>query len=128
MFNIGPGELIVILILALVLLGPDKLPEVARSIGKGMKELRRATEDIRNTVEQEIYRADLETPAAPPPRAPLTVAQRLPPATSETVAVPSSAEIPGAVEPQAFSEAPSQPSSNDQPGVHPAESPPSTKS
>lgn len=70
MFNIGPGELVVILILALVLLGPDKLPEVARSIGKGMKELRRATEDIRNTVEQEIYHADIDKPAARPPAAP----------------------------------------------------------
>ncbi|HUB08286.1 MAG TPA: twin-arginine translocase TatA/TatE family subunit [Myxococcales bacterium] len=65
MFNIGPGELMVILILALVLLGPDKLPEVARSIGKGMKEIRRATEDIRNTVEEELYRAEAAKPKPP---------------------------------------------------------------
>jgi sec-independent protein translocase protein TatB len=58
MFNIGPGELVVILILALVLLGPEKLPEVARTVGKGMRELRRATEDLKDQVESEFYKLD----------------------------------------------------------------------
>jgi sec-independent protein translocase protein TatB len=65
MFNIGPGELVVILILALVLLGPKRLPEVARTVGKGMRELRRATEDIKDTVETEFYK--LEHPESPRP-------------------------------------------------------------
>jgi sec-independent protein translocase protein TatB len=114
MFNIGPGELIVILILALVLLGPDKLPEVARSVGKGMRELRRATEDIRTTVEEELYRADLEKPAAPSPP-PIATVQRLSPTGSQ--ALPDSS--PNA-------EAPPPPSA-DPLGVHPAEPPPSAK-
>lgn len=78
MFNIGPGELMVILILALVLLGPERLPEVARTIGKGMKELRKASEEIRETVEQEIYRADSPGPKAPPPFAALPAASTVP--------------------------------------------------
>ncbi len=42
MFNIGPLELIVVLIIALIVLGPQRLPEVARSVGRGMREFRRA--------------------------------------------------------------------------------------
>jgi sec-independent protein translocase protein TatB len=63
MFNIGPGELIIILILALVLLGPKRLPDVARTVGKGMRELRRATEDLKDSVESEFYK--LEHPDSP---------------------------------------------------------------
>jgi sec-independent protein translocase protein TatA len=39
-FNIGPMELVVVLIIALVVLGPKKLPEVGRSLGKGMREFK----------------------------------------------------------------------------------------
>lgn len=43
----GSGELIVIFVLALLLFGPDKLPDLARTIGKGMKEIRKASDDFR---------------------------------------------------------------------------------
>jgi sec-independent protein translocase protein TatA len=42
MVNVGPLELIVVLIIALIVLGPQRLPEVARSVGKGMREFRSA--------------------------------------------------------------------------------------
>ncbi len=42
MVNVGPLELIAVLIIALVVLGPQRLPEVARSMGKGMREFRGA--------------------------------------------------------------------------------------
>ena len=45
-FNIGPGELILILIIALVVLGPGKLPDVASSLGKSIREFRKAATDI----------------------------------------------------------------------------------
>jgi sec-independent protein translocase protein TatA len=38
--NIGPGELILVLIIALIVIGPKKLPEVGRSLGKGMREFK----------------------------------------------------------------------------------------
>ena len=44
--NIGPGELILILIIALVVLGPGKLPDVAQSLGKSVREFRKAASDI----------------------------------------------------------------------------------
>jgi TatA/E family protein of Tat protein translocase len=53
-------EVIIILGLALLLLGPDQLPTLARSIGKGLRELRKATDDIKGQFEQEIARIDLE--------------------------------------------------------------------
>jgi len=43
-FNVGPLELLVVLIIALIVLGPQRLPEVARSVGRGMREFRAALE------------------------------------------------------------------------------------
>jgi len=83
MFNIGPGELIVILILALVLLGPEKLPEMARTVGKGMRELRRATEDLKDQVESEFYKLDENKPVVKPPEGPRY------PKTTPAIALPS---------------------------------------
>ena len=60
MFNVGTGELIVIAVVALLVLGPKRLPELARGIGKFMREFRRQTDDVRNVVEREFYRMDQE--------------------------------------------------------------------
>jgi sec-independent protein translocase protein TatA len=51
MFNIGPWELILILIVALVVVGPKKLPEMGRAVGNGLKEFRKATSDIKNQLD-----------------------------------------------------------------------------
>ncbi|MFQ5542779.1 MAG: twin-arginine translocase TatA/TatE family subunit [Nitrospiria bacterium] len=53
MFGIGIPELILILIIAFVVVGPDKLPKLARALGKGVYELRRATEGVREDLEKE---------------------------------------------------------------------------
>ena len=47
MFNIGPEELILILVVALIVFGPKRLPEIGRTVGKAMREFRKATQDIR---------------------------------------------------------------------------------
>ena len=44
----GTGEIIVIFILVLLLFGPDKLPELARGIGRGLREIRKATDEVRS--------------------------------------------------------------------------------
>ena len=114
MFNIGPGELIVILILALVLLGPEKLPEMARTVGRGMRELRRATEDLKDQVESEFYKLDENKPVVKAPEGPrypkTTPAIALPPAASPVApASPLESQDPSPSAPQ---EAPKDPAKN----------------
>jgi Tat protein translocase TatB subunit len=53
MFGMGMGELIVILIVALLVMGPDKLPDAAKAIGKGLRELRKHTNDLQETIEND---------------------------------------------------------------------------
>ncbi|WP_243364186.1 Sec-independent protein translocase protein TatB [Fundidesulfovibrio terrae] len=58
MFGIGSTEFLVILVVALVLIGPQKLPELLKAVGKGINEFRRMSSDVRSTLEREIERAD----------------------------------------------------------------------
>jgi len=71
MFGMSGTELAIILIVALLLLGPSKLPELARGVGKAVRDFKRATNDIRGTVESEFYRMDQSESgptAIPPPK------------------------------------------------------------
>jgi len=50
MLDLGLSELLIILAVALIVLGPKKLPEVARSLGRGLAQFRRASEDLRRSI------------------------------------------------------------------------------
>lgn len=52
--SLGMPELIVIFVIALVVFGPRKLPELGRSLGRGIAEFKKATNELQNTLEQEI--------------------------------------------------------------------------
>ncbi|WP_225072469.1 twin-arginine translocase TatA/TatE family subunit [Desulfuromonas sp. CSMB_57] len=54
MFNLGPTELLLILALALIVLGPRRLPELARALGKGLAEFKRATREIHDDATTEV--------------------------------------------------------------------------
>ena len=58
MFGIGSTELIVILIVALIVIGPAKLPEMAKSLGKALGEFRRVSTDVKRTIEMEAEQAE----------------------------------------------------------------------
>ncbi len=53
-FNVGPMELVVVLIIALVVLGPKKLPEVGKSVGKGMREFKEAVSGDKRRDDDEL--------------------------------------------------------------------------
>jgi TatA/E family protein of Tat protein translocase len=52
--NLGMGELIVIFTIALLIFGPRKLPELGKSLGKSIAEFKKASNELRNTLEEEI--------------------------------------------------------------------------
>ena len=51
---VGVPEMIIILVIALIVFGPRKLPELGRSLGKSLGEFKRASNDLRNTLDEEI--------------------------------------------------------------------------
>ena len=53
MFGVGSSELVIILIIALLILGPKEIPKVARTLGRGMRELQRAKDELKKNIEFE---------------------------------------------------------------------------
>lgn len=53
MFGIGTGELIVIFIIAIIVLGPKEIPKIARTLGRGMREIQRAKDELKKNIEFE---------------------------------------------------------------------------
>lgn len=81
MFGIGMSELIVILVIALIVLGPKRLPEMAKALGRGLAEFRKATSDLteeltsaRRSIEEEVRNVERQakqgTAPKPAPPAP----------------------------------------------------------
>ncbi len=84
--SIGMPELIIILVIALIIFGPRKLPELGRSLGKSINEFKKASNELRSTLEDEIRveeqrdhvsaTAAATPPAATPPPADATTVSR----------------------------------------------------
>lgn len=77
MFDIGLQEMLVIGVLALLVFGPSKLPELGRMVGRAMREFRRASDEFRSTVETNLHINDPEpliAPSPPPAAEPVTAA------------------------------------------------------
>lgn len=58
MFGVGPLEIVVIVLFALIFVGPKRLPEVARQFGRFFVQMRRMTSDVRNTIDDAIREAE----------------------------------------------------------------------
>jgi len=63
--SLGVPELLFILVLALLVFGPRKLPEIGRTLGRAMGEFRRATSDLKRTLDVELSTEELHKPPAP---------------------------------------------------------------
>ena len=66
MGNLGWPEIMMILVLALIVFGPRKLPELGKSLGQGLAQFRKASEDFKRTWEEEVT-IEKQRIAAPPP-------------------------------------------------------------
>jgi sec-independent protein translocase protein TatA len=78
MFDIGLQELVLIFVIALLVFGPKNLPQLGRSMGRAMREFRRASDEFRSTIETNLQMNDLD-----PPPTTTTIA------ATETAAAPS---------------------------------------
>jgi sec-independent protein translocase protein TatB len=90
MFGLSFGEILIIAVIALLLLGPERLPDAAKTLGKGLRQIRRATDDLKDQVEREIYVEERKGPrpslVPPVPAAPIPgAAGPPPPASAENV-------------------------------------------
>jgi TatA/E family protein of Tat protein translocase len=79
MLDIGIQELAVIGVLALLIFGPDKLPELGRRLGRAMREFRRASDEFRSTVEENLQ-MNVDTDISPRSRSPVEKKKPAPPA------------------------------------------------
>ncbi|ADU63459.1 MAG: Sec-independent protein translocase protein TatB [Pseudodesulfovibrio sp.] len=58
MFGVGGPELLIICVVALIVIGPKKLPDLLRSLGKGMAEFKRVSNDVKSTLDDEVKKAE----------------------------------------------------------------------
>ncbi len=100
MFGIGVPELLVILVVALIVLGPKRLPEVAQALGRAFAEFRKATSDLseeltsaRSALEEEVRLAERQARTLRP-----SVSQPQPPAATPSVAAPQERPAPATAE------------------------------
>ena len=90
--SLGLPELLMIFIVALIVFGPRKLPEIGKTLGKALGEFKKASEDLKNTIEREVHveeLKDLKNVTLMPPPPDTTVSRAEPAAIAPAPAVPT---------------------------------------
>jgi TatA/E family protein of Tat protein translocase len=98
MGNLGMPELIMIMVLALLLFGPKKLPEIGRTVGKALGEFKRASNDLKRTIEDEMgkVKEGIDPMSSDPPKPePKPVPPALAPAAGTVAQTPADTPPPG---------------------------------
>jgi sec-independent protein translocase protein TatA len=111
--SLGIPELLLIFIVALIVFGPKKLPEIGRTLGKVIGEFKKATDDFKNTIEREVHVEELKQLA--------TTAVTVP--VEETISRTEPAALAASTEPTALA-ASTEPEVSESHPVEPAEPPP----
>jgi TatA/E family protein of Tat protein translocase len=108
--NLGFPEMMFIFLLALIIFGPKKLPEIGRQIGRALNEFKRASNEFRSQIESEINQLDIESPRQTilPPVQPPSEAV----VASGTLAASATCEPAALAEPPALEEPPALPEAN----------------
>ena len=99
--SLGLPELLMIFIVALIVFGPRKLPEIGKTLGKALGEFKKATDELKNTIEREVHveeLKDLKNIAVMPPP-PDTTVSRAEPAAISAAAEPPAAPAPAPTAP-----------------------------
>lgn len=115
MFGIGTGELLLLLVIALIVLGPERMPQLARDLGKAMNDLRKTSDELQREFLNADRKLDAEklldkataastAPALPPPDAP---------AATETPSAETAAQV-GATQGEVATEASTTPTEPDE--------------
>lgn len=105
----GPLELVIILVIALLILGPGRLPDVGSALGKSLREFRKASSDIQDSVKVDTSPLPPDPAPAPPVVPPVAPASPVAPAPVASEAAPNAApagEIASAPAPEASTEQP----------------------
>jgi TatA/E family protein of Tat protein translocase len=108
LFNIGPGEMLIILVFALIIFGPGKLPEVAKGLGKAIGDFRRASQGLTDDLTRELNApaADAQGRSEPAPAQTTSQAE-----ARTTVSAPATAPSAGGVQQTSSTQAESKPAS-----------------
>lgn len=91
-FGLSFWEIAIILMVALIILGPKKLPELAKSLGKGIREFRKATDDFKSTMDYEMNKPEEPRKQIPPPVEDAEIMPAAPTEPAEDVAKAAKAE------------------------------------
>ena len=94
MGQVGIWELLAIFVVALLVFGPRKLPELGRSLGKGLSEFRRASTELRSSLEREMHSIEQETKLEDPTETPTEDSTETPAEESTETPVEVSTETP----------------------------------
>jgi TatA/E family protein of Tat protein translocase len=111
MFGLSFWEVAIVLGVALLILGPTKLPELAKSLGKGIREFRKATEDFKSTIDEEIHKPDPPKPRLEQPKEETQ---------AQTVAAAGATDAPKEPVPAAGPDEPETPAGDADPAETPA--------
>jgi sec-independent protein translocase protein TatA len=93
--SLGPAEILVVLVIALLVFGPNKMPDIARQVGKGMREFKRVQQHLKSELRDVV--SEFDAPASGTPTVDVDPVPMLPPKDDQAVTPPDPA--PAAVDP-----------------------------